>query len=155
MPRFTLALMFLSPFAYADITRLQETLPGVAGIPSNRGYIIDDSILGFKQVTPTTNGVVDTSRPGYLIGPNHGAGRNREMVDTIRVQETLPGVAGIPSNRGYIVDGSLPGFKRVTPTTNGVVDTSHPGYLIGPTLGTDTSLNMDDSPRSRRSVLDE
>ena len=45
----------------------------------------------------------------------------------------------------------MPGFKRITPTTNDVVDTSRPGYLIGAR----TSLYMDDSPRSRRGVLDE
>ena len=66
----TLSLaLFLSATAHADITWVQETMPG-SSIPTGRGYVTTDAGGGFTRVQPTLNGIVDTSRPGYLIGPN-------------------------------------------------------------------------------------
>ena len=63
-----LFLFLFASSAQADITYLQETLPGGV-ITSNRGYVTTPAGAGFTQVTPTIGGMVDNSRPGYLIGP--------------------------------------------------------------------------------------
>ena len=67
---FFLALIGILP-AHADVTWVQETVPGL-GIPSGRGYVTTPLAPGYTRVTPTQNGIVDTSRPGYVIGPTIG-----------------------------------------------------------------------------------
>lgn len=67
---FILALFATLP-AHADVTWVQETMPGTS-IPTGRGYITTTAGGGYTRVTPTRNGIVDTSRPGYLIGPTIG-----------------------------------------------------------------------------------
>lgn len=57
--------------AYADITYIQETYPG-SSIMTGRGYITTPIGPNYTRVTPMRNGVVDTSRPGYVIGPTLG-----------------------------------------------------------------------------------
>lgn len=70
----TLSLaLFLSATAHADVTWVQETMPG-SSIPTGRGYVTTPIAPGYTQVTPTQNGIVDTSRPGYVIGPTIGQG---------------------------------------------------------------------------------
>jgi hypothetical protein len=81
MLRFIIPLAILAPIAHADITYIQETLPGVAGIPSNRGYVKVPAGTGFTQVIPTKNGIQDTSRPGYLVGPTIHSGPTIEPID--------------------------------------------------------------------------
>lgn len=66
-------VLFLSATAHADITWVQETMPGTS-IPTGRGYVTTPIAPGYTQVTPTQNGIVDTSRPGYVIGPTVGQG---------------------------------------------------------------------------------
>ena len=69
---FVLALIAILP-AHADVTWVQETVPGL-GIPSGRGYVTTPLAPGYTRVTPTQNGIVDTSRPGYVVGPTLGQG---------------------------------------------------------------------------------
>lgn len=61
--------LFATLPAHADVTWVQETSPGTC-IVTNRGYVTTDAGGGFTRVQPTRNGIVDTSRPGYLIGPD-------------------------------------------------------------------------------------
>ena len=67
---FVLALFGTLP-AHADITYIQETYPGTP-IMTGRGYITTPITPNYTRVTPTQNGTVDTSRPGYVIGPTIG-----------------------------------------------------------------------------------
>ena len=70
----TLSLvLILSATAHADVTWVQETYPGTS-ITTGRGYITTPLAPGYTRVTPTQNGIVDTSRPGYVIGPTLGQG---------------------------------------------------------------------------------
>ena len=70
----TLSLvLILSATAHADVTWVQETMPG-SSIPTGRGYVTTPLAPGYTRVTPTQNGIVDTSRPGYVIGPTLGQG---------------------------------------------------------------------------------
>ena len=67
---FILALFAALP-AHADITYIQETYPG-SSIMTGRGYITTPIGPNYTRVTPMRNGVVDISRPGYVIGPTLG-----------------------------------------------------------------------------------
>lgn len=64
-------VLILSATAHADVTWVQETMPG-SSIPTGRGYVTTPLAPGYTRVTPTQNGIVDTSRPGYVIGPTIG-----------------------------------------------------------------------------------
>ena len=66
-------VLILSATAHADVTWVQETMPG-SSIPTGRGYVTTPLAPGYTRVTPTQNGIVDTSRPGYVIGPTLGQG---------------------------------------------------------------------------------
>ena len=66
-------VLILSATAHADVTWVQETMPG-SSIPSGRGYVTTPLAPGYTRVTPTQNGIVYTSRPGYVIGPTIGQG---------------------------------------------------------------------------------
>ena len=65
------ALLMTAMTAHADITYIQETTPGT-GIMTGRGYITTPITPNYTRVTPMQNGMVDTSRPGYVIGPTLG-----------------------------------------------------------------------------------
>lgn len=66
-------VLILAATARADVTWVQETMPG-SSIPTGRGYVTTPLAPGYTRVTPTQNGIVDTSRPGYVIGPTIGQG---------------------------------------------------------------------------------
>ena len=66
-----LTLIAASMAVHADVTWVQETSPGT-GIVTNRGYVTTDVGGGYTRVQPTQSGIVDTSRPGYLVGPTLG-----------------------------------------------------------------------------------
>jgi hypothetical protein len=66
-------VLFMSATAHAEVTWVQETMPG-SSIPTGRGYVTTPLAPGYTQVTPTQNGIVDPSRPGYVIGPTIGRG---------------------------------------------------------------------------------
>ena len=65
------ALLTTAMTAHADITYIQETTPGTS-IMTGRGYITTPITPNYTRVTPMQNGMVDTSRPGYVIGPTLG-----------------------------------------------------------------------------------
>lgn len=69
--RSMLALLMTAMTAHADITYIQETTPGTS-IMTGRGYITTPITPNYTRVTPMQNGMVDTSRPGYVVGPTLG-----------------------------------------------------------------------------------
>jgi hypothetical protein len=81
MHRFIFALIFLAPIAQADITYIQETYPGGVIVNPNRGYVTMPAGTGFTQVIPTRNGIQDTTRPSYLVGPTIHSGPTIEPID--------------------------------------------------------------------------
>ena len=64
-------VLILSATAHADVTWVQETYPGTS-ITTGRGYITTPITPNYTRVTPMQNGIVDTSRPGYVVGPTLG-----------------------------------------------------------------------------------
>lgn len=64
-------LLAASAAAHADITYIQETTPGTS-IMTGKGYVTTPLAPGYTRVTPMQNGMVDTSRPGYVVGPTLG-----------------------------------------------------------------------------------
>ena len=71
MYKFFFLALFATLPAHADITYIQETYPGTP-IMTGRGYITTPITPNYTRVTPMQNGVVDTSRPGYAVGPTPG-----------------------------------------------------------------------------------
>lgn len=67
--------------------------------------------------------------------------------DVTYLQETYPGTTITNPSRGYVTMPAGGGFTQVIPTDNGIQDRTRPGYLVGPSIGSDVDDLRRDAKR--------